>query len=90
MSEVVSAAAAGLAMLAVLIGGAVIAFTGNARVGLATAIDVLLAAGLLRLAVADDWPTIAAAAGILAVRSLLLFGLRSPRTPASGLGGDAM
>jgi hypothetical protein len=88
MNEAVSAAAAGLALLAVLIGGAVIAFTGNARVGLATAVDLLLAAGLVHLAVADAWPSIAAAAGILMIRSLLLSGVK-PNRPSVAVGGDA-
>jgi hypothetical protein len=80
MSEVVSAAAAALAMLAVLIGGSVIATTRNVRAGMAAAVDLLLAAGLLQLAVADDWLSIAAAAAILVVRALLPFGLRFTST----------
>jgi hypothetical protein len=87
MSEVVSAAAAVLTMLAVLVGGAAIAFTRDARVGLAPAVDLLLAAGLLHLAVADDWPSIAAAAGILAIRSLLLSGVKPIPTSRVVVGG---
>jgi hypothetical protein len=80
MSEVVSAAAAVLAMLAVLIGGSVIALTRNVRAGMAAAVDLLLTAGLLHLTVADDWPSIAAAAAILLLRALLPFGLRFTST----------
>jgi hypothetical protein len=89
MNEVVSAAAAALATLAVLIGGTAIAFTRNVRAGLAPAIELLLAAGLLHLAVADDWRSIAAAAATLTIRSLLLSGVKPIATSTVVVDGDA-
>ena len=42
-------------------------------------LDFLLAAGLLRLTGDPEWATIATAAGIVAVRRLVGFGLRAGR-----------
>ncbi|GAB3445585.1 hypothetical protein GCM10027517_26760 [Phycicoccus ginsengisoli] len=46
-------------------------------------LDLLLAAGLLRLATAGSWQAIAGAAAIVAIRKLAVLGLRSSgRRPA--------
>jgi hypothetical protein len=45
--------------------------TRRADLSLSIFIDMLLAAGLLRLAAADTWPAIATAAGFLVVRRLV-------------------
>lgn len=48
-------------------------------------LDLLLAAGLLRLAAADSLTALASAAAIVAVRKLVVSGLRS--APPSRTGG---
>lgn len=75
MSELVTqaswvVAAAGLAM------GVVAGLrTRHLRTGVALLLDLLLAAGLLRLVAADTWPAIAVAAAVVAVRRLVAVGL---------------
>ncbi len=62
-------AAAGLVCLAVA------AMGGRWRDGLGVALDLWLAAGLLRLSADADWDAILAAAGVVAVRHLVVYGL---------------
>lgn len=63
-------AAAGLVSLVVATVG------GRWREGLRMALDLWLAAGLLRLSADPDWDAILAAAGVVAVRELVGYGLR--------------
>jgi len=72
------AALAGLVISAAAVVAAVLALAVSRRPGLALSVflDLLLAAGLLRLAGDPDWQAIATAAAIVAIRRLLGLGLR--------------
>lgn len=61
--------AAILALAAAVVG------TGRWRDGMRMALDLLVAAGLVRLAVADTWEVIAGAGAVVVVRHLVAFGL---------------
>ncbi len=56
-------------------GALAFAVTWRLRTGLGVLLDLLLAAGLLRLAAQPTWTGIATAAAIVAVRKLVGFGL---------------
>ncbi len=64
--------AASLAVLtgAILAGGLVLAGTRQVAPALAVLLDLLLAAGLLRLAAEPTWTRLATAAAVVAVRKL--------------------
>ncbi|MCL7460921.1 hypothetical protein AB0I85_29850 [Micromonospora echinofusca] len=68
-------AAAALAGLAVLVG------TGSWRSAMRVLLDLLTAAGLLRLAGGQDWPDLAAAAAIVLLRRLLWAALTAGAPP---------
>ncbi|MEV4662910.1 hypothetical protein AB0J85_13260 [Micromonospora echinofusca] len=68
-------AAAALAGLAVLVG------TGSWRSAMRVLLDLLTAAGLLRLASGQDWPDLAAAAAIVLLRRLLWAALTAGAPP---------
>ena len=68
--------AAGLVAFAAAVVG-----TGSFRAGLRLALDLWMAAGLLRLAEPADWQRLAAAAGLIIVRQLAGRGLRAAGTP---------
>ncbi len=57
----------------------VLAATRRPSVALAVLLDFLLAAGLLRLTGDPGWPSIATAAAVVALRRLLVAGLRVGR-----------
>lgn len=63
-------------MGAIVLVAAVVATPGW-RAGIGAALDFWLGAGLLRLADADRWSTIAAAGAIVATRRLLVVALRA-------------
>lgn len=80
MSDTLTAAA-GVAAQAVtaaaLVAGALtLAATSRPALALSVALDLLLAAGLLRLVGTPSWPAVATAAAIVALRRLIGFGLR--------------
>ncbi len=72
---VVTAAGSGIAAVAVLCGAAVLLATRLVRVALPVLLDLLLAAGLLRLALADSWTAIGTAAAVVALRKVAVAGL---------------
>lgn len=65
--------AAGLACLVLAV------LAGHWRAGIGIALDLWIAAGLLRLAVEPGWDRILAAGAIILLRRLLGYGLRSGR-----------
>lgn len=69
-AEWVSAVATVVTGLAVLLGTLTVLVTRSPRTGLAVFLDLLLAAGLLRLAVADSWRSIGTAAVVVAIRKV--------------------
>lgn len=76
-----------LVAAAILLGAAVLASARSVRAALGVFLDLLLAAGLLRLAVASTWDAIAAAAAIVVVRKLAVSSLtRSLSMPGPTLG----
>jgi len=68
---------------ALVAGAAALVATGRPAVAIAVLLDLLLAAGLLRLAGEPDWRTIAGAAALVAIRRLLGWGLRVGRSGRS-------
>lgn len=83
MDEAVVHVASGLSVLAALIGLAAVTSARSLRVGVPVALDLLLAAGLLRLTVADTWALIGGAAAVVLVRKLVVVGLRAHALPRS-------
>lgn len=80
-SSVVVDAAWTLSAAALVLGSLVLVASRSPRTALGIFLDLLLAAALLRLAVADSWSAIAAAAAVVAVRKLVVAALTadSPR-----------
>lgn len=72
--------------LAVVLGALTLASTRHLRTALAVTLELLLAAGLLRLATAEAWSAIGAAAGLVAVRMVAATGLRSAAAVSSPAG----
>jgi hypothetical protein len=77
-TELLTAGSTLVGASALLVGGLVLAATRSGRAALPVFLDLLLAAGLLRLAVADTWQAIAGAAGVIAVRKLAVSALAPP------------
>ncbi len=76
------AEAADLLVAAAFVSGmAVLVTVRSVRAALGVFLDVLLAAGLLRLSIADTWGAIAAAAALIAVRKLAVSGLGQDLSP---------
>jgi hypothetical protein len=74
--------------LLVTVGGFVVVvlgtlLTGEGRGPLRAALDLWVAAGMLRLTVATDLPALTTAAALLAIRQLVGLGLRSRATDRS-------
>lgn len=76
MTELVLSAAGLVAAAAVLLGAAVLAATRQLSPATGVTLELLLAAGLLHLAVVETWTAIATAALIVAVRQVVVAGLR--------------
>ena len=77
LGEVTAAAASGIAAAALLAGALALARARRPALALAVFLDLLLAAGLLRLAGDPGWQAIATAAAVVAVRRLIGVGLRA-------------
>jgi hypothetical protein len=77
LRDVTALAAVVVAAAALVAGAVALATTRRPRVALPVLLDLLLAAGLLRLTGDPDWPALATAASIVAVRQLLRIGLRA-------------
>jgi hypothetical protein len=88
---VTHAAASGVTAAACAAGALVLVRTRRPAAALPVLLDLLLAAGLLRLAGDPDWRTIATAAAIVALRRLIGIGLRvgGRSWSAGGTGGAA-
>ncbi|MEV4756120.1 hypothetical protein AB0J86_13550 [Micromonospora sp. NPDC049559] len=61
--------------------GIVLVATGSWRAAIRILLDLLTAAGLIRLAGARDWPALAGAAAIVVLRQLLSATLLGPGAP---------
>ena len=68
-----------VALASVAVSGLVLIRTRRLAVALPVLLDLLLAAGLLRLSAVASWHAIAAAAGIVAIRTVVSSGLRATR-----------
>ena len=77
LGEVTAATATGIAAAALVAGALALARTRRPALALAVFLDLLLAAGLLRLAGDPGWQAIATAAAVVAVRRLIGVGLRA-------------
>lgn len=78
-TEPAAAAATGVAVAAVIVGLVVVLASRRLSVGLPVFLDLLLAAGLLRLSAGATWDAIVAAAAIVAIRKVVTFGIGSSR-----------
>lgn len=87
-AELVGALVVVLTAAALVAAGAVLLTTHRPVVALAVLLDLLLAAGLLRLAVPPTWTSLASAAAIVGLRKLISAGLRAGRR-ARGSGSPA-
>jgi len=74
----VAIAAYGVTGAALLCGAGVLVASRSVRAALPVLLDLLLAAGLLRLGSADTWTAIGTAAAIVALRKLVVTGLMGP------------
>jgi len=64
----------------VVSGVMVLAAVRDGSLALRVGLEFWMAAGMLRLAAPPSWRTLAGAAGILAVRQVIIYGLRLTRT----------
>ena len=81
-TSLVVQAATVLTGAAIVITGSVWVRTRSWQPTVPVLLDLLLAAGLLRLSVTDDWRTIAGAAAIVAIRTTIRTGVRLSGTAA--------
>ncbi|MGY1605948.1 hypothetical protein [Geodermatophilus sp. SYSU D00700] len=85
--------ALGVGGLALVAGVVALVSTRQPRLALAVFLDLLLAAGLLRLAAEPTWTAVGTAAAVVALRRVIGAGLRaggralSPPVPGPGPGG---
>jgi hypothetical protein len=70
--------------MAVLVGVLTFGVTRRGRLALAVFLDLLLAAGLLRLSGSPTWPGLLTAAALVAIRRLVGSGLRRSRRARAG------
>lgn len=80
MTDLIDALAVMVTAGGVVSGVMVLAAVRDGILALRVGLEFWMAAGMLRLAAPPSWRTLAAAAGILAVRQLVIYGLRSTRT----------
>lgn len=76
MTELILSTATLIAAAAMLIGAAVLLTTRQLSPAIGVGLELLLAAGLLHLAVVETWTAIITAALIVAVRQVVVAGLR--------------
>jgi ribose/xylose/arabinose/galactoside ABC-type transport system permease subunit len=79
LQQVTAVAAVGIGGASLAAGALTLAMTRRPALALAVLLDLLLAAGLLRLAGNPGWQAIVTAAAIVVLRRLLAFGLRAGR-----------
>jgi hypothetical protein len=77
MTTLISQLVLSLALTGILAGLAVTLATGRLTIGVGLLLDFLLAAGLLRLLLADTWSAIGSVAVVVALRRLLSGGLHA-------------
>ena len=77
-TQLFTAAATLVGAGALLLGGLILLSTRSVRTALPVFLDLLVAAGLLRLATADTWQAIAGAAAVVAIRKLAATALTQP------------
>ena len=77
LEQVVAQAAALVTLGAVVSAVATAAATRSPTAAVRTLLDLLMAAGLLRLAVGEGWEPVVTAAAIIAVRKLVTLGIES-------------
>lgn len=89
MTAVLLLASRSLAAAGILLGGLALAATRRVHVALGILLDLLLAAGLLRLVLADTWSAIATAAALVAIRKVVVLGMSdaAPLGAATSAGG---
>ncbi|MFC0005551.1 DUF1622 domain-containing protein [Micromonospora siamensis] len=86
MNAVIGYASLACVAAGLLAGLTALAVTRDGRAALRVALDLWLAAGLLRLALPPSWDQLLSAAAIVAVRQLVGLGMSAggARTPATG------
>lgn len=91
LASISTAAALLIAAAGLALGGLALATTRRLRPALGVLLDLLLAAGLLRLAFLDTWKAIASAAALVVVRKLVVLALTSgaPARPGRSAGSAA-
>ncbi len=89
LDDVLRSAALAVTVLGLLSAGAVLARAREIRLSIGVLLDFLLAAGLLRLAIAPTPHALASAALIIVIRKLVTFGLaHRPVTPTTAPTGS--
>lgn len=83
MTAVLLVASWSLAAAGILLGGLALAATRRVQVALGILLDLLLAAGLLRLVLADRWSAIATAAALVVIRKVVVLGLSAAESPGA-------
>jgi hypothetical protein len=76
--DVLAAAGSVLVLAALVFAAATLAATRSMRSALPVLLDLLLAAGLLKLAVANSWQAIGSAALVVLIRKIAVAGLTRP------------
>lgn len=89
MSALVGYAALLCVVAGFVSGAVVLAVSHDARAALKVALDLWVAAGLLRLALPPGYGQLLAAAAIIGIRQLVGWALRPPRRPAPRPGSPA-
>ncbi|MFI7070732.1 hypothetical protein [Micromonospora sediminicola] len=84
MSALIGYAALACVAGGLLAGSVVLAVARDGRLALRVALDLWLAAGLLRLALPPSWDQLLSAAAIVAVRQLVGLGLGPARAATAG------
>ncbi len=84
-AAVTTGVALGITAAGLLAAAVVLTATRRPEFALKVLLDVLLAAGLLRLTGQPGWAALATAAAVVAVRRLVGIGLRAGRRPAAAL-----
>ncbi|MBA2559292.1 MAG: DUF1622 domain-containing protein [Propionibacteriales bacterium] len=83
-TEALTGAALVIAAAAVGVGVLTMAVTRDLRVALPAFLDLLMASGLLRLALASTWEAIGSAAALVLIRKVIVFAItRSPADTAA-------
>lgn len=85
-SEIVATAASMVVLAGLILAAATLIATRSVRAALPVLLDLLLAAGLLKLAHAHSWAAIGSAALVVLIRKIAVAGLAHPLHLALGKG----